>query len=95
MLMQNNVHVLHHDESRNLIESLETLMIRAGATRIVQKYGRLYTMQIIHWLSFLIADLSHIGAYEKRIEALLGLDEYFIIFRNSDKYFRGRKTWSI
>lgn len=95
MLMQNNVHVLHNDESGNLIESLETLMIRAGATRVVKKYGRLYTMQIIHWLSFLIAHLSHIGAYEKRIEALLRLDEYFIIFHNSDKYFRGRKTWSI
>ena len=71
------------------------MMTRAGATRIVQKYGRLYVMQLIRWLSMIIWELSHKGAYELRIEALLGLDEPFRIFCNEDRYLIGRKTWSI
>jgi hypothetical protein len=71
------------------------MMNRAGATRIVQKYSRLYAMQLIRWLSSIISDLSHKGAYEQRIEALFGLDELFHMFRNEDRYLLGRKTWSI
>lgn len=94
-LMGGFTRVLHHDENENTIDTVEGMMLRAGATRIVQKYGRLHVMQIIRWLSFLISDLSHKGAYRDRIEALLGLDEPFVIFRNPDSYLRDRKTWSI
>jgi hypothetical protein len=44
----------------------EAIMIRAGATRIVQKYGRLYVM-LIRGLSTILSNLSHKGAYEQRI----------------------------
>ena len=87
--------VLHYNESSDLIENIETLMTHAGATRIVQRYGRLYVMQLIRWLATILAELSFKGAYEYRIEALLGLDERFRIFGNEDKYLLGRKTWSI
>ncbi|MBU4230986.1 MAG: hypothetical protein L6277_16360 [Desulfobacterales bacterium] len=87
--------VMHHDEQEKKIDNLEAKMIQTGATRIVQKYGRLYTLQIVRWLAFLITDLSHIGAYQHRIEPLLGLDEYFGIFMNNDAYLKDRKTWSI
>ena len=87
--------VIHHDEAGNLIENIETLMTRAGATQIVQRYGRLYVMQLIRWLAIILAQLSFKGAYEYRIEALLGLDERFHIFCSADKYMLGRKTWSI
>lgn len=87
--------VIHHDEAGNLIEDVQSLMRRAGATRIVQRYGRLYVMQLIRWLSAILAELSFKGAYKYKIEALLGLDERFRIFGNEDKYLRSRKTWSI
>ena len=89
------VHVLHHDEQQKAISDIKGLMLREGATKIVQKYGRLYVMQIIRWLSTTLSQLSHKGAYTNGIDALLGLNEPFVIFYNEDSYFLGRKTWSI
>jgi hypothetical protein len=94
-LMRGFTHVLHHSEEGELIDDIETLMARAGATRIVQTYGRLYTLQIVRWLTFLIDDLSHEGAYKKHIDWFMGLNEPFVMFMNEDNYLRGRKTWSI
>jgi len=94
-LMRKFTTVLHHTEEGAIIDDVEALMLRSGASRIVQKYGRLYTLQLVRWLSFLISDLSSVGAYQKRIEPLLGLDEPFRMFLNDDRYLRGRKTWSI
>ena len=87
--------VWHQDEAGQTMTSIEALMNRAGATRIVQKYGRLYVMQLIRWLSTIMWEQSHKGADELRIEALLGLDKPFRIFRNDDRYLIARKTWSI
>jgi hypothetical protein len=87
--------VLHHDEAGQSMTSIEAMMTRAGPTRIVQKYGRLYVMQLIRWLSTIMGELSRKGAYELQIEALLGLDEPFRIFCNEYRYLLGRKTWSI
>jgi hypothetical protein len=94
-LMADFSRVIHHDEAGNLIGDIKTLMTHAGATAIVQRYGRLYVMQLIRWLATILAELSFKGAYKHRIEALLGLEERFRIFGNDDKYLRGRKTWSI
>jgi hypothetical protein len=87
--------VLHHDEANKAITTVEQLMIRAGATRIVQRYGRLYVMQLIRWLSTITHELSRKGADQLRIEALFGLDEPFHVFCNEDRYLLGRETWSI
>lgn len=94
-LFADHATILHYDEQGKIINNFEALMIQAGATHIVQKYGRFYTLQIIRWLSFLIADLSRIGAYEHRIAPLLGLDEPFVIFSNDDALLKERKRWSI
>ena len=87
--------VLHHTEEGDPIDDVEVLMMHNSATRVIQRYGRLYTLQIVRWMSLLISELSHVGAYVKRIEPLLGLDERFAMFINNDKYLRDRKTWSI
>ena len=87
--------VIHHSEDRTPINDLATLMTHAGATRMVQKYGRLYSLQLVRWLAYLMSDLSHIGAYTARIEPLLGLDEPFALFLLDDTYFLNRKSWSI
>jgi hypothetical protein len=47
------------------------------------------------WLAFLMSDLSDIGAYNKQIEPLFGLNEPFVLFLNDDGYFIKRETWSI
>jgi hypothetical protein len=72
-----------------------TLVRRAGATRVVQKYGRLYVLQIVRGLSYAISDLVQEAAYTYRFEAFLGLDEPFKVFLNGDRYFRTRKSWPI
>lgn len=94
MLGDNSI-VIHHGEDGTEINNVGDLVARAGATTIVQKYGRLYTLQIVRWLASILSELSRVGAYQKQIEALLGLNEPFVIFGNDDKYLRNRKTWSI
>ena len=94
-LMDGFATVLHHNEAGQSMTSIEAMMTRAGSTRVVQRYGRLYVMQLIRWLSTTISEISHKAAYERRIEALLGLNEPFRIFYNEDRYLLGRKTWSI
>ena len=84
--------VLHHAEDGNVIDDPDTLFRQAMATRIVQKYGQLCTLQIIRWLAFLISDLAA-GAH--KLEAFFGLSELFKIFLNDDQYLKGRKTFSI
>ena len=92
---RDSMSVLHHSEDEQVINNIERLVTHGAATRVVQKYGRLYCLQLVRWLSFLIGDLSQIGAYERRIELLFGLDEPFYIFRNNDDLLLRRKTWSI
>jgi hypothetical protein len=87
-------HVVHHSEDMTPISDIATLMTHGSATRIVQKYGRLYVLQLVRWLAYLMVDLSH-GADGAEIEALFGLHEPFVLFLNDDSYFLGRKTWSI
>jgi hypothetical protein len=84
-------HVFRCDEEGKIISDVEALAQRAGASRIVQRYGRLHTLQIVRWLSFLIVDICT----RQQIEAFFGLGERFAIFMNRDAYFRTRKTWSI
>lgn len=85
----------HRGEDGTEITDVGDFFARAGVTVVVQRYGRLYTLQIVRWLASILSELSHCGAYQKRIEPLLGLDEPFAIFRNEDQYLRNRKTWSI
>ena len=95
LLLSSHTRVMHHDESGQTISNIDAMMIRAGATQVVQKYGRLYVMQLIRWFSTIMMELSREGAYRHQIEPLLGLDEPFIMFCNEDRYLRTRKTWSI
>jgi hypothetical protein len=87
--------VIHSNETGASINNIDELIRHGRATRVVQKYGCLYTLQVVRWMSFLISDLSHVGAYEKRIEPLLGIDEPFLMFRMDDKYLKTRLRWSI
>jgi hypothetical protein len=87
--------VIHTAEDGTAIESLSAMHLRAGATRVVQKYGRMYALQIVRWLGSIIFELSMKGAYEQRIDALLGMHEPFGIFHNEDRNLRQWKRWAI
>jgi hypothetical protein len=87
--------VIHQGEDGTEIDNVRDLAARAGATTVVQRYGRLYTLQIVRWHASLLYELSHFGAYQRRIEPLLGLNEPFAMFGNDDPYLRDRRTWSI
>lgn len=94
-LLASTTMIFHHGEDGAEINDARDFIYRAAEAVVVQKYGRLYTLQIVRWLASLLAELSHYGAYTKRIESLLGLNEPFELFRTEDSYLRDRKTWSI
>jgi hypothetical protein len=85
----------HHSETGEPMSDAATLVRRAGATRVIQVHGRLYVLQIVRWLSYAISDLAQEAAYRHNLEPFLGVDEPFKPFLNDDRYFRGRKSWSI
>ena len=87
--------VRHHSETGESMNDVATLVRRAGATRVIQTYGRLYVLQIVRWLSYAISDLAQEAAYTHKFEPFLGLDEPFKVFLNDDRCFRRRKSWSI
>ena len=85
--------VMHSDEMGNPINSIADLFGRAEATRVVQKYGRLYVLQIVRWLGSMVNTLA-LSGYHRDTPFLLGLDDAFDVFMNDDAYLRDRKTWS-
>jgi hypothetical protein len=87
--------VLHSTETGEPIRDVRSYWGRGGATRVAQKYGRFYTLQIVRWLSSLLYELGLEGAYRQRIEPLLGIHEPFTMFYNDDAMLKRRKTWSI
>jgi len=87
--------VLSHVEAGTEIDDIGGVFGRTSKTAVVQKYGRLYTLQMVRWLASILGELSFSGAYRQGIEPLLGLKEPFRIFGNDDHYLRDRKTWSI
>jgi hypothetical protein len=87
--------VIHHTEKEEPIDSVTKLWLRAGASRVVQRYGRMYTLQIVRWLVEGLCDMLRAVPQGKAADALMGLNEPFVLFRNDDAYFRSRKTWSI
>lgn len=90
-----SVMIRHTAEEGHPIDTLSAMHMRAGATSVVQKYGRMYVLQVVRWLESIMHDLSNKGAYERSIRPLLGMYEPFRIFHNDDKDLRNTKTWQI
>jgi hypothetical protein len=94
-LLGNHASVRMTDESGGALNTMYAASRRTGETDIARKWAPLYVLQLARWLTFILDDLSHDGAYRRRIEALLGLDEHFAIFKNADRDLKSRRTWSI
>jgi hypothetical protein len=80
-------------ETGDPIDDAVAMMKRQGATRVVQRYGRMYTLQIVRWLVSIAWELSHTAGYEKRIAGLFCFHEALTGFLVEDSYMRERKTW--
>jgi hypothetical protein len=84
----------HHTEAGVPLESFEAAALHSSETEVIQKYGRLYTLQIIRFLSYLLSDLGKI-ARRNSVERIPYLNDFFLIFINEDLVFKSRRTWSI
>jgi len=81
-------------ESGEMMNTLYQAALRTGLTDVARKWTPLYVLQIMRWLTYLISDLAHEGAYTYHIDAVLGMEEHFGKFMNDDRYFKTRKKWS-
>jgi hypothetical protein len=75
--LEDSVSVLHTSEEGTPIRDFAAFAQRGNDTRIVQPYSRMYCLQIVRWLAYLMYDLSSEGGYTRQIEPLFGLYERF------------------
>jgi hypothetical protein len=90
--MSSHSTVIFHDENGSPIRDVLALHRHMKETEVVQKYGRLYCLQIVRWLVCLMRELSSVGG-ESHIEWLEYLYETFTIFMQEDRALKNRKTW--
>ncbi len=94
-ILGNDTHVMQGTETGEHLDSIYKCFSHSCTTKVVQKYSQFYTLQLARWLASTIRELSFYGAYELRLEAILGIEEPFNIFFNEDSMLRSRRTWSI
>jgi hypothetical protein len=93
-LLGANVITFHISETGQRMDDVRSTSSRARATLVVQRFGRLYTLQIVRWLASLIAEICNEGSYCRGFDSLFGHHEYFYMFRLSDSDFLRRKRWA-
>lgn len=88
-------HAMFHytSESGEHIGDFEALATRAGATRVVQKYGKMYVLQIVRWLRSLAEELAMTGGYTKQIPSLFCFHEPYNILIGTDADFLRKKRF--
>lgn len=89
-----NVFVCLSSESGESINTVEAFGINSAQVRVIQRYARMYTLQIARFLATLISDLRH-EAFMKGLTDIPDLSEFFTLFFSDDAYFKKRTTWSI
>lgn len=87
--------VLSSQIDTTAIEDYYSLLLANNADRYIQRWGRVYTLQIARWLTHLLHGCLSGSPPEIDTEPFFGIEEPFCIFLNDDRYFRERKTWSI
>jgi hypothetical protein len=87
--------VLFTDENGNMMSDVSTASERTGQTRWAQKYGRLYTLSVVRWLSHIFSELIHEASYRRGIDSLYGHDEFFNTYTLDDNFLLTRKIWPL
>jgi hypothetical protein len=93
-LLGEYTYVFHHSEDGEKLDSIYDASIHTGMTNFAKPYIRMYVMQIARFLAILITDFTF-AAHEAQLPDIPYLSEFFVIFNNSDNYFKKRQTWSI
>lgn len=93
-LMQDFTKVLHFSEDGDELNTVYAASLQTGTMKFAKPYVRMYVMQIARFLGNLLSELGY-ACYGSKINEVPHLPEFFAIFNNSDRYFFGRKTWSI
>lgn len=88
-MAENSTSVKFSDDSGNDVGSLKQFYLKGDQVTTKQKYSMYYIYVIVRFLSNLLADLQH----EERLYPFL--QEFFVVFRNSDKsYVLNKKSWN-
>ncbi|KGV57525.1 hypothetical protein [Burkholderia pseudomallei] len=94
LLLEPVAMVIHHAETGDSLDTVFDASLQTGLTELAAPYVRLYTMQIIRFISHAISELGYL-AHAAKLEDVPYLSEFFAIFNNEDSYLKSRKTWSI
>lgn len=94
-MLQDGVMIHHTSETGEHIGDFETFASMAGPTRVVQRYGKMYALQIVRWLQCLTFELAMTSGYEKQIPGLFCFHEPYSIFSGTDADFRTRMTFDV
>lgn len=87
--------VLYTDESGAIITDMESASIRTGQTKIVQKYGRYYSLLIVRWVSDIMSVLAHDACYKHDIACFFGINEFLSTYTVGDSFLKTRKIWPL
>jgi hypothetical protein len=82
-------------ESGQLMDDIEAASFRTAETKVVQMYGRYYTLMIVRWLASTFAKLADEGSLRRRMPALFGHSEIFYTFTTEDEFLKHRKIWPL
>ena len=87
--------VLYNNESGDTMQDMRTTSLHTGQTKIVQRFGRFYTLSIVRWLSELLSELARQACYTHQIDAFFGLWECLQTYTVPDEFLKSRKVWPL
>lgn len=83
------------NESGEMMTNIESASVRTGQNKIVQKYGRFYTLLVVRWLSCVFGEISQIACHSHGVTAFFGSDEYLQAYTVEDSFLKTRKVWPL
>ena len=83
------------DETGAPIQDVYSGSLRTGQTKVVQRWGRYYTLCTVRWLSDVFSQLTRKACYDHNIDACFGLWEHFWTYTVPDEFLRTRKVWPL
>lgn len=87
------VFVLATAETGEPITELRDVMIRGAEAKVARQWERMYVLQLARFVTSIVSGLGELA--QAAGLPVPFLHEYFSMFRQDDRDFRTRKTWSI
>ena len=87
--------VRHTHESGDPIETIGEASFRSAENKVMQKYGRFYSFEIVRYVSSVFKELSRERGYQDGGRLWFGHYEHFNTFTVQDSYGLNRKRWPL